>query len=181
MVTWPSAAMTTVLPRRTQITVVERMRGPLPAWGAEVCALTEKRPREAAVSATLRFTMSVLSIAQLPVTSWLRNGTMEGGQGGESELFCRYHSTSFPIAPRSFSMPALSFRDPHVIGTVAASVLCIGGAVTYLVLRRRPTAEEIERDRRAELVRSGRIMDGTILDISEFESASAGTGERADI
>ena len=78
-------------------------------------------------------------------------------------------------------MPALSFRDPHVIGTVAASVLCIGGAITYLVLRRRPTAEEIERDRRAELVRSGRIMDGTILDISEFETASAGTGERADI
>jgi hypothetical protein len=49
----------------------------------------------------------------------------------------------------------------------------VGGAVTYLVLRRRPTAEEIERDRRAELVRSGRIMDGTILDISEFEAPPA--------
>ena len=66
-----------------------------------------------------------------------------------------------------------SLRDPHVIGTVAALVVCVGGVVTYLVLRRRPTAEEIERERRAELVRSGRIMDGTILDISEFEESPA--------
>ncbi|MGC2499083.1 MAG: DUF3592 domain-containing protein [Acidobacteriaceae bacterium] len=70
-------------------------------------------------------------------------------------------------------MLPVSLRDPHLIGTVAAVVVCIGGAVTYLVLRRRPTAEEIERERRAELVRSGRIMDGTILDISEFETAAA--------
>jgi len=70
-------------------------------------------------------------------------------------------------------MLSLSLRDPHVIGTVAAFVVCVGGAVTYLVLRRRPTADEIERERRAELVRSGRIMDGTILDISEFEAPSA--------
>jgi Protein of unknown function (DUF3592) len=66
-----------------------------------------------------------------------------------------------------------SLRDPHVIGTVAAVVLCIGGAAAYLALRRRPTPEEIERERRAELVRSGRIMDGTILDISEFEAPPA--------
>ncbi|HEX3659827.1 MAG TPA: DUF3592 domain-containing protein [Acidobacteriaceae bacterium] len=67
----------------------------------------------------------------------------------------------------------LSLRDPHVIGTVAAVAVCVGGAVTYLVLRRRPTAEEMERERRAELVRSGRIIDGTILDISEFEAPPA--------
>ncbi|MGA8529548.1 MAG: hypothetical protein WB622_07535 [Acidobacteriaceae bacterium] len=70
-------------------------------------------------------------------------------------------------------MLPLSLRDPHVIGTVAAAVLGVGGAVTYLVLRRRPTPEEIERERRAELVRSGRIIDGTILDISEFEAPPA--------
>jgi hypothetical protein len=76
----------------------------------------------------------------------------------------------------------LSLRDPHVIGTVAAVVVGIGGAVTYLVLRRRPTAEEIERDRRAELVRSGRIIDGTILDISEFEGEAApAPDQRAEI
>lgn len=70
-------------------------------------------------------------------------------------------------------MLSSSLRDPHVIGTVAAVAVCIGGAVTYLVLRRRPTAEEIERERRAELVRGGRIIDGTILDISEFEDSPA--------
>lgn len=79
-------------------------------------------------------------------------------------------------------MLALSLRDPHVIGTVAASVLCVGGAIAYLVLRRRPTPEEMERERRAELVRSGRIIDGTILDISEFEAASPlAPGQAAEI
>lgn len=67
-------------------------------------------------------------------------------------------------------MLPFSLRDPHVIGTVAAVAVGIGGAATYLILRRRPTAEEIERERRAELVRAGRIIDGTILDISEAEA-----------
>jgi hypothetical protein len=60
-----------------------------------------------------------------------------------------------------------SLRDPHVLGTVAASALCVGGVVAWLALRRRPTPEELERERRAHLVRSGRIIDGTILDVNE--------------
>jgi len=64
-----------------------------------------------------------------------------------------------------------SLRDPHVIGTVAAAVLCVGGVTAWLILRRRPDPEEIERERRAELVRSGRIIDGTILDVSELDSS----------
>ncbi|MGC2300420.1 MAG: DUF3592 domain-containing protein [Acidobacteriaceae bacterium] len=67
-------------------------------------------------------------------------------------------------------MFGLSLRDPHVYGTIAAAVVCIGAVTTWLVLRRRPSAEEIERERRAQLVRSGRIIDGTILDISELET-----------
>jgi len=67
-------------------------------------------------------------------------------------------------------MVSLSLRDPHVIGTLAAVVLGVGGTAAYLLFRRRPSAEEIERERRAQLVRSGRIIDGTILDISEFET-----------
>ena len=65
-----------------------------------------------------------------------------------------------------------SLHDPRVIGTVAAAVVCIGGVTTWLILRRRPTAEELERERRAELVRSGRIIDGTILDISELDTTT---------
>lgn len=67
-------------------------------------------------------------------------------------------------------MFGLSLRDPHVYGTIAAAVVCIGAVTAWLVLRRRPSAEEIERERRAQLVRSGRIIDGTILDISELET-----------
>lgn len=66
-------------------------------------------------------------------------------------------------------MFGLSLHDPRVIGTTAGVVVCIGVAVTWLILRRRPTAEEIERERRVQLVRTGRIIDGTILDITELE------------
>jgi hypothetical protein len=73
-VTWPSAAITTSLPRRTQITVVERIltRVPSPqslAARSAPCVLTEKRPPEAAVSENLRFDMSSASIAQASVTA----------------------------------------------------------------------------------------------------------------
>ncbi len=68
-------------------------------------------------------------------------------------------------------MFGLSLRDPHVYGTIAAVVALIGAVITWLVLRRRPSAEEIERERRAQLVRSGRIIDGTILDITEFDAS----------
>lgn len=68
-------------------------------------------------------------------------------------------------------MYSLSMRDPHVIGTLAATILCAGGVTAYLVFRRRPTEEELERERRAHLVRSGRIIDGTILDVSESKPA----------
>lgn len=70
-------------------------------------------------------------------------------------------------------MVGLSLRDPHVIGTLAVSVLCVGGVSAWLALRRRPTEEELERERRAQLVRSGRIIDGTILDISSAEASLA--------
>jgi len=67
-------------------------------------------------------------------------------------------------------MFSLSLRDPHVLGTLAVSVVGIGGVAAWLALRRRPSPEEIERERRAELVRTGRIMDGTILDFAEIEA-----------
>jgi hypothetical protein len=66
-------------------------------------------------------------------------------------------------------MFGLSLRDPHVYGTIAVAVVCAGAVTTWLVLRRKPTAEELERERRAQLVRSGRIIDGTILDITELD------------
>jgi hypothetical protein len=51
---------------------------------------------------------------------------------------------------------------------VAAAILASATAV-WLVLRKRPTAEEVERARRQFLVHSGRLVDGMLLDIYEVE------------
>lgn len=76
-------------------------------------------------------------------------------------------------------MVGFSLRDSHVLGTVAVCIAAIGGTVAWLKLRRKPTPEEIERERRAHLVRVGRIIDGTILDVAESEPEnSEGRGTR---
>jgi hypothetical protein len=58
----------------------------------------------------------------------------------------------------------LYLRSPRVIATACAALLAAAGGVTYLLTRRKPSAEEIERERRDQLARSGRITDGTIMD-----------------
>lgn len=67
----------------------------------------------------------------------------------------------------TFGMTHLSLRDPQVIAGIAAAGLVLVG-VGITVFRKKPSAEEIERERRTELVRSGRIVDGTVLDINEL-------------
>jgi hypothetical protein len=67
-------------------------------------------------------------------------------------------------------MNSFPLRDPQVIGAITAAGLCIGGVIVWALMRKRPTEEELERMRREQLVKSGRIIDGTILDISEFDS-----------
>jgi hypothetical protein len=74
-------------------------------------------------------------------------------------------------------MNGLSLRDPQVIGALVAAGLCIGGVIAWSKLRKRPTEEELERQRRLLLVKAGRIIDGTILDISDVDSRESG---RAD-
>lgn len=74
-------------------------------------------------------------------------------------------------------MNGFSLRDPQVIGTLAAAGLCLGGVAVYFALRKKPSAEEIERQRRAFLVQTGRIIDGTLLDISELDAAESGQPE----
>jgi hypothetical protein len=71
-------------------------------------------------------------------------------------------------------MNGLSLRDPQVIGTLAAASLCLGGVAVYFAMRKKPTAEEMERERRAFLVQTGRIIDGTLLDISELDPDESG-------
>jgi hypothetical protein len=59
-----------------------------------------------------------------------------------------------------------------ITGIVAGAVTVIGIA-TYVLTRRKPTAEELERERRELLARSGRITDGTIMDTMIMEVRSA--------
>jgi|ERR1035438_4595485 hypothetical protein len=53
------------------------------------------------------------------------------------------------------------------------AILCAVGL--WLLLRKRPTAEEIERGRRLFLVQSGRIVDGMLLDICEVKAEDGRT------
>jgi hypothetical protein len=65
-------------------------------------------------------------------------------------------------------MNGLSIRDPQVIKTLLAGAVVVGGVMLYNALRKRPDPVEIERQRRLELVRSGRTIDGTLLDVTEL-------------
>jgi hypothetical protein len=52
-----------------------------------------------------------------------------------------------------------------------AGVALLGTGAAWLMLRKRPTPEEIERERRQMLVQSGRIVDGMLLDVCEVDVA----------
>ncbi len=51
----------------------------------------------------------------------------------------------------------------------AVSVAAIASLAVWLVMRRKPTAEEIERERRQFLVQSGRLVDGMLLDVYDVD------------
>jgi hypothetical protein len=57
-----------------------------------------------------------------------------------------------------------ALRSPRIITAVSVGTIAAIGIASYMLTRKRPTAEEIERARRDLLATSGRITDGTILD-----------------
>jgi hypothetical protein len=58
----------------------------------------------------------------------------------------------------------------EIFAGVAIAALAAAGAA-WLLLRKRPTAEEIELSRRQFLVQSGRIVDGMLLDVYNVDVA----------
>jgi hypothetical protein len=56
-----------------------------------------------------------------------------------------------------------------------ASGVALGALGVWLLLRKRPTAEELERERRRFLVQSGRLVDGMLLDVTEVGAADGRT------
>jgi hypothetical protein len=88
-------------------------------------------------------------------------------------ICCIYPNGQHHTYPES-PMSGLSLRDPEVLGTLALAAVCAGGLAAYYALRKRPSPEELERLRRMELVQSGRISDGTVIDISEVDPQESG-------
>ena len=60
------------------------------------------------------------------------------------------------------------------IAVAAVLVAALLGVGLWLVFRRRPTADELEQKRRLFLSRSGRLVDGMLLDVLEIEAAGLG-------
>lgn len=67
-----------------------------------------------------------------------------------------------------------SLRSLHLFGSIAAAALALGGVAAYALLRRQPSPDEQERQRREMLVRQGRIIDGTVIDISDLNPQESG-------
>ncbi len=63
-------------------------------------------------------------------------------------------------------MVLLSKNAWELVGGVAGMAV-LGGAVAWLLLRHRPSEEEVELARRKQLVQSGRLVDGMLLDLCE--------------
>jgi hypothetical protein len=58
----------------------------------------------------------------------------------------------------------------RLYGLIAAGSVAVLG--TYAILRRKPkTADDLERERRAWLESTGRITDGTVIDVQELAAA----------
>ena len=61
-------------------------------------------------------------------------------------------------------MILLSSKTGWEIAGGVTAVAALAGAVAWWVMRKRPTADELEEARRKLLVQSGRLVDGMLLD-----------------
>jgi hypothetical protein len=68
---------------------------------------------------------------------------------------------------------SISLRESQILAGIVATGLVVAG-VGYAMLRKKPSEEQLEMLRRNLLVREGRIVDGTVLDIHELPSPVPG-------
>lgn len=61
------------------------------------------------------------------------------------------------------------------IGTATVAVIALAAAGVWLLRRKRPSAEEMERARRRFLVQSGRLVDGMLLDVTDVDAGDGRT------
>jgi hypothetical protein len=65
--------------------------------------------------------------------------------------------------------------NPWEIAASLVAVTALTALGLWFKLRKRPTAEELERARRLFLVQSGRIVDGMFLDVCEVQAVDGRT------
>lgn len=107
--------------------------------------------------------------------------------------YCKYHSSGGKDAifdTPSQPLPALScvcqnplgcwmvyglpLRGLHIFGTVAAFSMLAAGAAAIALSRKEESLDELERERRVALVKGGRIIDATVIDISDLSAEESG-------
>ena len=71
-------------------------------------------------------------------------------------------------------MNYLTVNQWQIAGGILA-VLLLGSVAAWLLLRRRPTEDELEAQRRTFLVQSGRLVDGMLLDLYDVEAVDGRT------
>ncbi|MGC2402410.1 MAG: DUF3592 domain-containing protein [Acidobacteriaceae bacterium] len=71
-------------------------------------------------------------------------------------------------------MNGLPLRESQIFGMLAFVGAGLGGVAVYALLRRRESPDELERQRRDLLVQQGRIIDATVIDISDLTAEESG-------
>ncbi len=74
-------------------------------------------------------------------------------------------------------MTHLIARDWEIVAGFTA-IAALSAIALWLALRKRPTAEELERARRTFLVQSGRLVDGMLLDVCEVNVPGHAKGDQ---
>jgi hypothetical protein len=71
-------------------------------------------------------------------------------------------------------MYGIELRGFSMYGTVACIGVLLGGAAVLALSRKQESADELERERRNALVKSGRIIDATVIDIADHSPEEIG-------
>ncbi|MGP8250584.1 MAG: hypothetical protein ACLQHF_01020 [Terracidiphilus sp.] len=66
-------------------------------------------------------------------------------------------------------------KDSWEMAATVAALVALTGAAVWLIVRRRPTPDEIEAARRKFLVQSGRLVDGMLLDACDIPAEDGRT------
>jgi hypothetical protein len=65
-------------------------------------------------------------------------------------------------------MFGITLRETQLVSGVTVAAAIAAAVTLYWMSRKRPSPDELERDRRDVLVQKGRIIDATVLDINEL-------------